>query len=70
MRSNRRLLRLQELLREAESLATEESRLEHHDRRLTRLTAMLWICRDVLDELVEALHEPDPPERRPEREHW
>lgn len=70
MQNDRRLLRLQELIHEAESLAGEESRLQHHDRRLIRLTAMLWICRDVSDELVEALHKPiPPPEGRPEREH-
>lgn len=70
MRNDMRLLRLQELIREAESLAGEESRLEHHDRRLTRLAAMLWISRDVLDELVEALYQPSPPEGRSERDHW
>lgn len=71
MKSDRRLLRLQEIIHEAEQLAKEESRLEHEDRRLTRLTAILWVCRDVADELVEHLHNPDPPpEGRPDREHF
>jgi hypothetical protein len=70
VQSDRRLLRLQELIQEAESLGREESRSQHHDRRLTRLAAVLWVCRDVVDEIVEVtIIKPDPPEGRPEREH-
>lgn len=71
MRNSRRLLRLQELIQEAESLAREESHLQHNERRLTRLAALLWIGRDVVDELVEPLHDDlNPPEGRPDREHF
>lgn len=71
MKSDARLLRLQELVHEAEQLAKEESHLQHNDRRLTRLAAILWISRDVVDEVVEEqVIKPDPPEGRPEREHF
>lgn len=70
MKNSGRLLRLRELIHEAELLATEESHLQHNERRLTRLSAVLWVCRDVADELVEHLHNPEPPpEGRPDREH-
>jgi hypothetical protein len=65
-----RLLRMQELIQEAESLATEEVHCQFGDRRLTRLSAVLWVCRDVIDEVVEEqVHKPEPPEGRPNREH-
>lgn len=71
MQSDKRLARLQELIKEAEGLAKEEAHLQHQERRLTRLAACLWICRDVVDEVVEAtIIAPDPPDGRPEREHF
>lgn len=72
MRNAARVVRLQTLIKEAEELAREESHLQHNDRRLTRLTMVLWVCRDVIDEIAEsdAYAEPPPPEGRPERDHY
>jgi hypothetical protein len=73
MQSSDRLLKLQRLIKEAEQLAKDEAHLQHNDRRLTRLSATLWVCRDVADEVVEQqVYHRDPPESkgRPDREHW
>lgn len=73
MQSGDRLLKLQGLIQEAEKLAKEESHLQHNDRRLTRLAAILWVCRDVADEVVEQQIHGGPPEGegggRPKRDH-
>lgn len=62
---------MQELIHEAEELSKDEAHLQHNDRRLTRLGAILWVCRDVVDEVVEEqVHKPNPPDGRPEREHF
>lgn len=57
-----RLLRLQALITEAEKLAKQEAHLQHDDRRLTRLAAVLWVCRDVADEVIEQQIHGGPPE--------
>lgn len=70
MQSGDRLLKLRELITEAEKLAKQEAHLQHDDRRLTRLSAVLWIARDVADEVVEEqVMQADPPKGRAEREH-
>jgi hypothetical protein len=71
MRNSARLLRLQDLIHEAQDLAQSEAHLQHQERGLTRLAAIMWVSRDVIDEVVEKqVHNPDPPEGRPQREHW
>jgi hypothetical protein len=68
--SRLRLLKIQELVKEAEELAKEESRLQHNDRRLTRLAALMWLGRDMVDDVVEEIIlKPEPPEGRQNREH-
>lgn len=70
MQNAARLSKLHQLIKEAERLATAEAHHQHNDRRLTRLAAVLWVCRDVADEIFEdqVVHV-DQPEGRPEREH-
>lgn len=73
MKSGDRLLRLQQLIQEAEKLAQEEAHLQYNDRRLTRLAAVLWVSRDVVDEVIEQQIHGGPPEGegggRPKRDH-
>lgn len=62
MKNLDRVIQLQSLIKEAEELAKEEVHLQHNDRRLVRLAAILWVCRDVADEVVEQQIHQDRPE--------